>query len=254
MKKDISISIPRGTKQEKKLLKFLQKKSVQVVDCNKELEAAIQRYVGYSKRPLLAIILGSSIMNHEHLDQVNKVFDGQKFNELDILLQVVAGDLEVGNKIAEMIRSKVTGKLSCIIPITVAGPGTLIAMHADEIIGKDITNICPIDGASIHPCIIEWKESTGQVHPAYFENKSEYEKLYSEANTFKDALLAMGYPQALINHLSVQREISDGDFNIPQLAGLGLKARLASKKELKHIEIVFDWVLKSFDDLIALFN
>ena len=254
MKKDISISIPKGTEEADELLKLLKQTGTKIVNLNDELNNAIQQYVQLSKQPLLAIILGSSILNQDHLDQVAQALKGQKFDSLDVLLQVVAGDLKVGRDIANLIRSKVTGKFSCIIPVTVAGPGTLIAMHADEIIGKDITNICPIDGASIHPCIIEWGESTGQAHPAYFENKSEYEKLYSEANTYNDALLAMGYPQALINHLSVQREISDDDFNIPQLAGLGLKARLASKKELKHIEIVFDWVLKAFDDLIALFN
>ena len=254
MKKDISFSIPKGTEEADELLKLLKQTGTKVVNLNDELNNAIQQYVQLSKRPLLAILLGSSILNQDHLEQVAEVLKNQKFDSLDVLLQVVAGDLKVGHDIANLIRSNVAGKLTCIIPVSTSGPGTLMALQADEVVGLKSTVIGPIYSPSIHPCIIEWKGATGQIHPVFNENQSEYSRIYKDAYKYVISMREKGFSQTLLDNLAIQKELTAADIQIPKLAQLGLKARFAVGKDRTRIDDMFRWIFRYFDDLIAVFR
>ena len=158
MRKDIGfMSISTSEKGEaEKIFKFLKRAGCKLISLDKDLEKLTKEYVNNTKRPLLVLILGTSILKQDHFDQIKNVLKDKQFDSLDLLLQIVAGDGTIAFEVLNMIRSKVTGKLLCIAPGLLSGPGTLIALGSDLVLGVKDSFIMPLDIAHAHPAIHLW--------------------------------------------------------------------------------------------------
>ena len=257
----ISALFPMDSKDGQELLEMVKENGGVIVDLDEELNKKLQELVAVRKRPMLVVILGSSILNEDHYKQIESVLGDNTFENLDIFLQVVAGDVKIGYDIAKLVRSRVTNELTSIVPITLSGPGTLMSMSSTEIIGGDITYVAPVDVASIHPSIIAYGESTGQTPPMYFENEKEYEKHTPEAiplvrELLKDNdALSKGHIEELVEHLSLREDPNpEVDYQFSKLMNLGINARLPNEKETPVLSQFENIITNIFSDHITLIN
>jgi len=224
-----------------------------------EQENLYMKWIDLRNRPLLVLILGSSNLNKDHYHQLTKVIGEQKFNSLDFLVQVVTGDPQVGYEIAKFVRERVSGELSCIVPLTLSGAGTVIASSSDEIIGGDITYVGPADVSSIHPSIVSWSECTGQLAPMYFDNEKAYDAHRPEAVDFVKALLddnpsfTKGHTEEIVEFMTFSPSVDPDEFyRFKSFIDLGVNASPVNH-EAKKIFIEFEEVIpQTFSDHILL--
>ena len=252
MKKDTCIAIPRGSKEAEELMQSLKKSGQAVYDVEKELSVAIDKMVSFRKQPLLTIALGASILDKKQFKQISAVIKADTFDSLDVLLQVGAGDLDLAFDLMTLVRSKVSGKLTVIIPRTVSGPGSIIALLADEIVGIGSTGIMPLNIPSMSPGMLGWYLNSGEMHPLYSKNAREFSRVYQISEKQRRELLAKGYTKELLDHMMFQQNRVARDFLIPSLARRGMKARVASGKESRLIEKLAEPLNYSMDDFVHL--
>ncbi len=181
MRNEIGFAALGGQEGEsEETLEYFDQVGCKFIALDQDLEKIVLDYVRFSKRPLLVFILGTSVLNQNHLSQVTEVLKDQNFDSLDLLLQIVAGDGKVGYDIVNMIRSKVTGTITSIVPCVLSGPGSLIALGTDQVIGTVTSSIAPPNFVTLHPAIRVWHIGKGKVHPAYYENQAEYNQLHPQ--------------------------------------------------------------------------
>lgn len=255
----ISAIFPMDSKDGQELIDLLKLNGGVIVNVDEGLNRRLRELAAVRKRPILVAILGSSILNQEHYQQIQSALGDDTFENLDVFIQVVAGDVNVGYDIANLVRSRVTGELSTLAPITLSGPGTLISMSSNEIIGSDITYVAPVDIASIHPAIIAYGESTGQTPPMYFENEKEYEKHMPEAIALVKELLkdnnalTKGNYEKLVEHLSLREDPNpEVDYQFNKLMDTGINARTANDKEKPMYDEFENIITNIFSDYIML--
>lgn len=252
MKKDTCIVVPRDSKEAEELMQILKKSGQAVYDVEKELYAAIDKMVNFRKLPLLTIAMGASILDKKQFSTISAIIKDDTFDSLDVLLQVGAGDLDLAFDLMSLIRSKVSGKLTVIIPSTVSGPGAIMALLADEIVGIYSTGIMPLDLPSMSPGMLGWYLDSGEMHPLYEKNAGEFSCVYQISEKQRRELLAKGYTKELLDHLMFQQGRVASDFLIPSLAPRGMKARVASGKESRLIEGLAEPLHYSMDDFVHL--
>ena len=253
-----SVMLPRDSEDFKEILKIFESEGALIYDLDADLEDKYQQFADIRKRPLLVFILGSSILSQEHFDNLKSVMGDKVYDSMDFLVQVVAGDVKVGFEIANFVRERVKGELTCIAPITLSGAGTLISLSSNEIIGGDITYICPLDKASIHPAIIAWGEETGQTAPMYFENEDEYNCIKPDSLKYAEKLLAnnpsllTGNIDDVIDHLTFRETVDEEVYLIENMKKTGLRTRLANGIE-KSFFVEFEGIIPMlFSDHILL--
>ena len=259
-KKDLSILFRMNSKEGKEILNFMKENDIPIHNLPSIMNSKFQKFSDVRKRPLLIFILGSSNLSQRHFDQMKSIIGDNTFKSLDFLVQVVTGDIDVAYNIARFLRSKVTDNLTCIVPLTMSGAGTLLALSSNEIIGGNTTYIIPPEISSIHPSIISWGETTGQKAPMYDDNEKEYEKYQPEAIDLAQKLLqdndalTNGNTEDILKHLRDSQliEIPEETYRFKTLIELGINARIANKKEKKSFVDLERIIPQTFDDQILL--
>ncbi len=257
--KYFSISLPRGSKEARDLMAELESHGSVVIDICANLEQRYHEVSNVRKRPLLVLILGSSNLSQGHQADLENVIGDRTFDSLDFLVQVVSGDVKVGYNIAKFLRSRVTGTLTSLVPVTVSGAGTILTLTSDEIIGGEFTYVLPAEVSSIHPSIIHWRESTGETPPMYGENNKEYEKFQPEGVDLtrqllqKNASLTNGRFEELAKYLAFSDDVEpEQAYRFVEFLKIGIKARLAEERE-KSIFTDFQEIIPlTLDDHILL--
>lgn len=260
MKKEyFSISLPRGSEEARELMAELESHGSVVFDICANLEQRYHKVSNIRKRPLLVLILGSSNLSQDHQADIENAIGDRTFKSLDFLVQVVTGDVRIGYDIAEFLRSRVTGALTSLVPVTISGAGTLLTLTSDEIIGGDFTYILPADVSSIHPSIIHWVESTGESHPMYGDNDKEYEKFQPEGVDLarqllqKNASLTNGRFEELAKYLAFSDDVDPAQaYRFAEFMKIGIKARLAKKRERSVFSDFQEIIPLTLDDHILL--
>ena len=254
MRKDIGfMSISTSEKGEaEKIFKFLKRAGCKLISLDKDLEKLTKEYVNNTKRPLLVLILGTSILKQDHFDQIKNVLKDKQFDSLDLLLQIVAGDGTIAFEVLNMIRSKVTGKLLCIAPGLLSGPGTLIALGSDLVLGVKDSFIMPLDIAHAHPAIHFWFLGKDEIHPAFEENKEEYERSYPKNIEYAKKVLHDADSERLIKYLTFQPDAKLLDFEFPKLIETGLKGHIPSGDDLIRLRAMQGIVQGALADFIYL--
>lgn len=254
MRKDIGfISLGNAEKDEaERILNFMKRAGCKLINMEKDLEKLTREYVNNAKRPLLVVILGTSVLNQDHFDQIKNVLKDKQFDSLDLLLQIVVGDGTIAFEVLNMIRSKVSGKLLCVAPVLLSGPGTLIALRSDLVLGVQDSLIMPLDIAHAHPAIYTWFFGKQEILPAFKENKEEYERSYPKNIEYAKKVLPDADSERLIKYLTFRPDAKLLDFIFPKLIEAGLKGRIPSGDDLIRLRALQGMVTGALGDFIYL--
>ncbi len=236
IKKDINKIIKVDSEQGQEMLQFAIENGLNIPDEASLLEDCSSIWVKVRKRPMLTMVLGSSVLSEKHLDDLESLLSDQSFEDLDCLIQVVAGDLEIAAEMVSLIRSKVNSKLTGIVPAVVTGPGCILGLGMDEIIGGETTSFGPLDIPTMHIAIFTYLEQTGEFPPMY--NEDIYKEIYINAKESAKTVLDEntkifnGESDKIINHLIYVKGIDALQaFNLKTLKKMGLNARFYKQNE-----------------------
>lgn len=235
-----------------KIFDFIDRAGCKLQDYEKDLEKLTQEYVNNSKRPLLVLMLGNSILNQNHFDQIQNVLKDKRFDSLDLLLQIVAGDGTVAYEIVNLIRSKVAGELVCIAPGLLSGPGTLIAIGSDSVLGLNDTALAALDVPHTHPGLLHWAIKKKERLPEFQNNYEEYKRSYPNNIEFAKKVLTSPDSEKLINHLTYRPDTKVYDFLLPKLVEIGLKGSIPTGEDLIRLRVLQGYVRGALGNFIYL--
>jgi hypothetical protein len=104
----------------------------------------LQLFVNARKRPAIFLCdLGRSLgLGHVVLFQ--KLLNGKRFDELDIIIHSSGGDINAAYQIVELLRMH-TDKLNACVPLIAKSAATLICIGADKIILDELSQLGPLD-------------------------------------------------------------------------------------------------------------
>ena len=232
-----------------------------IANVDADLNRRLRELADVRERPILVCILGSSILNREHCEQLESVIGNRTFENLDFIVQSVVGDINVGFDIANMVRSRVKNELTTIDPTTLSGQGTLMSLSSNNIIGSDFVDFGPPDMAYVHPSITCYNEIVGRSAPMYYDNKKECLKQSPEAIQLARELLeandalTKGHLEELLKHLTSSEDSDpEVDYYFPELTKLGVNAMLSNEKETPILHRLLEIMIKIFSDRIFLIN